>query len=76
VKIQILGTGCAKCKQLAQNAEAAAQQLGVEYEIEKITEISDIVAFGVMRTPALAVDGQVKLSGYVPSPTDLQQYLR
>ena len=76
MKIQILGTGCAKCKQLAQNAEAAAQKLGVDYEIEKITEISDIVAFGVMRTPALAVDGQVKLSGHVPSPADLQQYLR
>lgn len=76
VKIQILGTGCAKCRKLAQNAEMAAQQLGVEYEIEKITEISDIVAFGVMRTPALAVDGKVRVSGYVPSSADLQQYLR
>lgn len=76
MKIQILGTGCAKCKQLARNAEAAARQLGLQYEIEKITEISDIVAFGVLRTPALAVDGQVKFSGCVPSPEELQRYLR
>lgn len=66
MKIQILGTGCPKCKKLAANAETAAQQLGVEFEIEKITDINDIMEYGVMMTPALAVDGEVKVAGKVP----------
>ena len=64
-KIQILGTGCPKCKKLTENAEAAAKELGIEYEIEKVTEINEIMKFGVMMTPALAVDGQVKVTGKV-----------
>ena len=59
-KIQILGTGCPKCKKLAENAEAAVKDLGGEFEIEKVTEINEIMKFGVMVTPALAVEGQVK----------------
>jgi len=66
-KIQILGTGCPKCKKLAANAEAAARELGIECETEKITGISEIVKFGVMMTPALAVDGEVKIGGKVPT---------
>jgi len=62
-KIQILGTGCPKCKKLAENAEAAAQALGIEYTLEKVTGINDIMKFGVMMTPALAVDGVVKVAG-------------
>jgi small redox-active disulfide protein 2 len=62
-KLQILGTGCAKCQSLTHNAEAAAQALGIPYEMEKITEISAIMKFGVMSTPALAVDGVVKSQG-------------
>ena len=62
-KIQILGTGCPKCKKLAENAEAAAKQSGIEYELEKVTDINDIMKFGVMMTPALAIDGQVKAVG-------------
>jgi small redox-active disulfide protein 2 len=62
-KIQILGTGCPKCKQLTQNVELAAQELGIECEIEKVTGINDIMAFGVMVTPAIVVDGEVKMSG-------------
>jgi len=64
-KIQILGTGCQKCKKLAENAEAAAKELELEFEIEKVTEINEIMKFGVMVTPALAIDGQVKVTGKV-----------
>lgn len=74
-KIQILGTGCPKCKKLAENAEAAAQALGGEFEIEKVTEINEIMKFGVMMTPALAVDGQVKVVGKVPSPDEIKKML-
>ena len=66
MKIQILGTGCPKCKKLAENAEAAAQALGIEFELEKVTDINEIMEFGVMMTPALAVDGEVKVVGKVP----------
>ena len=74
-KIQILGTGCPKCRQLAENAEAAAKTLGIEYELEKVTDINDITKFGVMLTPGLAVDGEVKLSGKVASPEDIMAML-
>ena len=73
--IQILGTGCAKCKQLAENAEKAAQELGIEYRIEKVTDINQIMSFGVMMTPALAVDGAVKLAGKVSSPAEIKPLL-
>jgi small redox-active disulfide protein 2 len=74
-KIQVLGTGCPKCKKLAEHAEAAANQLGIEYEIEKVTQINDIMKFGVMMTPALAIDGQVKIVGKVPSAEQIRQLL-
>ena len=74
-KIQILGTGCPKCKKLTENAESAAKELGVEYEIEKITDINEIMKFGVMMTPALAVDGQVKSVGKVISPDEIKKML-
>jgi len=74
-KIQILGTGCPKCKKLAENAEAATKALGIEYEIEKVTDINEIMKFGVMMTPALAVDGQVKIVGKVPSPQDIEKMI-
>jgi small redox-active disulfide protein 2 len=73
--IQILGTGCPKCKKLTENAEAAAKALGVDYELEKVTEINKIMAFGVMITPALVVDGQVKVAGKVPSVDDIKAML-
>ena len=63
MKIQVLGTGCPKCKALTQNAQTAAAELGIEAEIEKVTDIGDIMKFGVMITPALAVDGDVKAVG-------------
>ncbi len=74
-KIQVLGTGCPKCKKLAQNAEIAAKTLGIKYEIEKVTDINDIMNFGVMMTPALAVDGRVKIVGKVPSPEDIEKMI-
>jgi small redox-active disulfide protein 2 len=74
-KIQILGTGCPKCQKLAENAEAAAKAMGIEYELVKVKDINAIMAFGVMTTPALAVDGQVKLSGRVASIEDLKKLL-
>jgi small redox-active disulfide protein 2 len=74
-KIQILGTGCPKCKALTQNAEIAAKEMGVECQIEKVTEINDIMKFGVMMTPALVVDGQVKVVGKVLSPEQIKAML-
>jgi small redox-active disulfide protein 2 len=74
-KVQILGTGCPKCKKLAENTETAAKDLGIQYEIEKITDINEIMKFGVMVTPALAVDGQVKLAGKVPSVEEVKNLL-
>ena len=74
--IQILGTGCPKCKKLAENAEAAAKALGVDYQMEKITEISKITAFGVMMTPALVVDGTVKVVGKVPDVEAIKAMLK
>ena len=74
-KIQILGTGCPKCKKLAENTETAAKDLGIEYEIQKVTDINEIMKFGVMVTPALAVDGQVKVAGKVPSVEEVKNLL-
>ena len=74
-KLQILGTGCPKCKALAENTEAAAKALGIEYTIEKVTDINEIMAFGVMMTPALAVDGEVKVVGKVPEPGAIKDML-
>jgi small redox-active disulfide protein 2 len=71
-KLQILGTGCPKCKKLAENTETAAKALGIEYELEKVTDINQIMSFGVMMTPALAVDGAVKLAGKVSSVDELK----
>lgn len=75
MKIQILGTGCPKCKLLASNAEAAAKEAGGEFELEKVTEINDIMKFGVMMTPALVIDGDVKVVGKVPSVEDIKKML-
>jgi len=74
--IQILGTGCAKCQKLMETAEAAATELGIEYELEKVKEITEIMKFGVMVTPALAVDGEVKISGKVPTVDEAKAMIR
>ena len=75
MKIQVLGTGCPKCKEVARNAQAAADELAVDCEVEKVTDIGDIMSFGVMMTPALAVDGEVKIVGKVPSVDDIKAML-
>lgn len=75
-KLQILGTGCPKCKALAANTEAAAKALGIEYELVKIADITQIMDFGVMMTPALAVDGVVKCSGKVLSPDEIKKAIQ
>ena len=75
-KLQILGTGCPKCKKLAEATELAAKQAGIEYEMEKVTSIDCIVEFGVMTTPALVVDGEVKVAGRVPTVAELATMLR
>lgn len=74
-KIQILGTGCAKCQRLSSVADEAARALGVPYELSKVTDLREIMGFGVMSTPALVVDGQVKLSGKVPTLEEAKQLL-
>lgn len=74
-KIQILGTGCPKCNKLAANAEKAVKEAGIECEIEKVTDINDIMNFGVMVTPALAVDGDVKLVGKVAKPEEIKKLI-
>jgi len=74
-RLQILGTGCPKCKKLAENTEAAAKEMGVEYEIEKVTNINEIMNFGVMMTPGLVVDGEVKIVGKVESVEEIKTLL-
>ncbi|HAK40597.1 MAG TPA: thioredoxin family protein [Synergistales bacterium] len=75
MKIQILGTGCPKCKKMAELAEAAAAELGLNYELVKVTGISEILDFGVMATPGLAVDGKVLAAGGVPTPEQMKRIL-
>lgn len=74
-KIQILGTGCPKCKQLVSNVEAALKLANVEAEIVKVTDINEIIKFGVMMTPGLAVDGTVKSVGKVLKPEEIVKLL-
>lgn len=74
-RLQVLGTGCPKCRMLGEHAERAAQELGLDYELEKITEIAKILEFGVVATPALAVDGEILVSGHVPSTPRLRELL-
>ena len=74
-KIQILGVGCPKCKTLTANAEAAVQAMGIEAQFEKVDKIQDIMKFGVMMTPALVVDGQVKSAGRVLNPDEIKKLL-
>lgn len=74
-KIEILGTGCPKCEKLAKLADEAARDIDLEYELTKVTDIMKITSYGVMITPALVVDGDVKISGKVPSLDELKTML-
>jgi small redox-active disulfide protein 2 len=73
--LQILGSGCANCQRLAHNVEAAAKELGMDFTLEKVTDIQAIVHAGVMKTPALVVDGEVKLYGRVPNVEEIKSIL-
>ncbi len=75
MKLQVLGTGCAKCTRLAEHVDAAAKELQLEYELEKVTDLKQIMSFGVMITPALVVDGVVRLSGKVPDIEGIKKLL-
>jgi len=74
-KLQVLGSGCAKCNELAERTQAAAKALGLEYGMEKVSDLKQIMGFGVMRTPALVVDGAVKVAGRVPSVDEIKAML-
>jgi len=72
---QVMGPGCAKCNLLAENVESAATEIGVDYEIVKISDFNEMMKFGVMMTPALAIDGSVKSVGKVPSVDEIKAML-
>jgi len=75
VKIEILGTGCPKCKKVTENAETAVKELGVDAEIVKVQKIDEIMKRGVMLTPAIAIDGEVKASGKIPSAEEIKKWI-
>lgn len=74
--LQVLGPGCRNCTRLAENAEAAAKALGIEYTLEKVSDIEAIVKAGIMKTPGLLVDGKVIMSGQVPSVEEIKALLQ
>ena len=74
-KLQILGTGCPKCKKLAESTEQAARDLGLQYELTKVTDITEIMNIGVVMTPALVVNGEIKVAGRVPAVDEIKKML-
>ena len=74
-KIQILGTGCSRCRDLTANAQKAVQELGVDVQIEKVTDIQEIIKFQILMTPGLVINGQVKAAGRIPSVEEIKQML-
>jgi small redox-active disulfide protein 2 len=73
--IKVLGTGCTKCQMLAETADQAAKEMAIEYSLEKVTDLNAIMSYGVMFTPALVIDGEVKVAGKVPSIEAVKQLL-
>ena len=76
LRIQILGTCCPKCRKLSERVDDVIGELGLKYEVEKVSDIKDIVAFGVMMTPALAIDGEIKSTGKLLSVGEIKELLR
>jgi small redox-active disulfide protein 2 len=76
VKVQILGTGCPKCKKLEENARAALEASGLEFELAKVTDINEIIGFGVMMTPGLVIDGDVKSAGKLLTAEEIEELLK
>ena len=75
MEIKILGTGCAKCKQLEKSVRQAVDEMGLDANVEKVTELTDIMAYGIMSTPGLVVDGEVRLAGRLPKLEELKSIL-
>jgi len=75
MKFTIYGSGCAKCKQLTANAEDAAKAKGIDYDVEKVTDTNAIIDAGIMRTPALAIDGEIVIEGKVANADEIQKLL-
>jgi len=74
-RIEILGPGCPKCKEMAENADEAAKALGIDYELVKVTDLGVMMGYRVMATPAIVVDGEVKSSGKLLSPEEIKKHL-
>jgi len=75
VKIEILGMGCPKCKKLYENAQAAVKELNVQAEIVKVEDIQKIIDYGLMSTPAIAIDGEIKAAGRIPAPDEIKKWI-
>ena len=76
MKIEILGTGCPKCETVAKNAQAAVAELGIQAEVIKVTDITEIAARGVMLTPALVIDGDIKAVGKIPTVDEIKEWFQ
>ena len=76
MKIEILGSGCPKCKQLEANARKAVEELKISAEIEKVTDVGEIVDYGIMSTPAIVIDGEVKAYGRIPTTEEIKKWLK
>ena len=76
MNIKILGTGCPKCKQLESNAKKAVEELKIKVDIEKVTDVGEIVDYGVMSTPAIVIDDKVKASGRIPTTEEIKKWLK
>ncbi len=75
MKIEILGTGCPKCKKLEENARKALDDIGIKAEVIKVTDINEIIDYGVMSPPAIVIDGEVKCSGRIPDIEEIKKWL-
>ena len=75
MKIEILGMGCHKCKKLYENSQAAVKELNVQAEVVKVEDIQKIMDYGIMITPAIAIDGKVKAAGRIPSPDEIKKWI-
>lgn len=75
MEIKVLGTGCAKCKQLEKTVREAVAELGLDAEVEKVTELTDIMSYGIMSTPGLVVNGEVRLAGRLPKVAEVKSIL-
>lgn len=76
MKIEILGMGCPKCKKTTQNTQLAIEELGIDAEIIKVEELDKITEYGVMMTPALVIDGEVKVAGKIPSKDEIMSWIK